>query len=131
MGSPLIAACGNDCSKCPKYTSKSLNELQKAAELWYKLGWSDKITSPEETKCSGCSPSRKLCGIVNCLNEHHLQKCIQCSELPCEKINALIQSNKETKNKCEGLCSDSEYEVLHKAFFEKEANLRKLGIGRK
>ena len=121
----MIAPCGNDCNICPKYTTKSSEELQKAAKLWYRIGWSDKITSPEKTKCSGCSSSRKLCGLINCLNERNLCNCNQCSEFPCEKIDALIQSNKDTQIKCKEMCSDSEYKILHKAFFEKETNLRK------
>jgi len=121
----MIAPCGNDCSLCPKYTAKTPDELQNAAELWYRIGWNDRIEPFEKVKCSGCSPNRKLCGIVNCLNERNLQKCNKCIEFPCEKIYTLIQSNKETALKCKEVCSDSEYEILHKAFFEKEENLRK------
>ena len=61
VDNPMIAPCGNDCNVCPKYTAKSSDDLLKAAKLWYRLGWSDKITSPEETKCSGCSSSRRTC----------------------------------------------------------------------
>ena len=121
----MIAPCGNDCSLCPKYTAKTPDELQKVAKLWHRIGWSDRIEQPENMKCSGCSPSRKLCGIVNCHNERNLQKCNKCMEFPCEEIDTLIQSNKEDIIKCKEVCSDSEYGILHKAFFEKEGNLRK------
>ena len=120
----MIAPCGNDCSICPKYTAKTSDELQKAAELWYRIGWSDKITSPEKTKCSGCSPSRILCAIIKCHIERQINKCNLCLEFPCEKLNTLIQGNENLKIKCKEICSDSEYKILHKAFFEKETNLR-------
>ena len=45
MGMPtekVLAACGNDCSFCPRYVSppyeKTEEELHHTAELWKKIG---------------------------------------------------------------------------------------------
>ena len=122
----LIMPCGDNCAACPRHTAQTEDELQKAAELWYKLGWSDEIMPLERVKCIGCA-GHYLCsyGLKECLQQRGLEKCNQCSEFPCEKIDAMLQKSNDFRMKCRELCSDSEYAVLHKAFFEKEANLRK------
>lgn len=39
----IIAACGNDCSACPRYVAppyeKSDEELKYTAELWLEIGY--------------------------------------------------------------------------------------------
>lgn len=121
-----ITPCGDDCSICPRYTAQSSDELRKVAELWYRVGLRDRIVSPEEMKCSGCS-GHKLCsyGLYDCLNERCIQKCNQCTDFPCDKINKMLNKTKEYENRSKELCSDEEFIILKKAFFEKEDNLRK------
>ena len=121
----IITPCGDDCSICPKYTAQTLEESKKVAELWYKVGWRDKVASPKEMKCLGCS-SHKSCGygLIDCLKERNIQKCNQCDDFPCDKINKMLQKTKEYENRCRELCSDTEFMILKKAFFEKEANLK-------
>ena len=50
-----IAACGNDCSACPRYVAhpyeKTEEELQHTAELWMKIGYRDHIVTNEEISC--------------------------------------------------------------------------------
>ena len=122
----IIAPCGDDCSVCPKYTAQSNEELQRVAELWCRAGWRDKIVSPEEVKCSGCSSYRSCTyGLIDCLNEKNIQKCNQCSDFPCEKIDRMPETTKQYEQPCREMCSDEEFIVLKKAFFEKEINLRK------
>ena len=120
----LIAPCGNNCVYCSRYTAKTNEELQRAAELWFKVGWSEKIFSSEEVKCSGCSNHRILCTLINCLNERNFQKCNQCSDFPCDKIKKMLERSKEYEKQCKELCSDIELMLLKKAFFEKEENLK-------
>ena len=56
----IIAACGNDCSACPRYVAhpyeKTEEELQHTAELWMKIGYRDHIVTNEEISCTGCKP---------------------------------------------------------------------------
>lgn len=122
----LIMPCGDNCITCPRYTAQTNEELQKVAELWYRIGWTDTIASPEEIKCNGCS-SHKSCtyGLIDCINKHDIQKCNQCLDFPCDKIDKMLQRTKQYQEKCERVCSESEFKVLNKAFFEKEVNLRK------
>lgn len=56
----IIAACGNDCSVCPRYIThpyeKTDEELRHTAELWMKIGYRDYIVTNEEISCTGCKP---------------------------------------------------------------------------
>ena len=58
MSERILAACGNDCSVCPRYIKepyvKTEIELAHTAELWYKIGYRDYIVTNEEISCTGC-----------------------------------------------------------------------------
>lgn len=60
--------------------------------------------------------------LQNCGTVH---KCNQCNEFPCGKINAMLERSAEYKKKCKEVCTEQEYIILEKAFFEKENNLKK------
>lgn len=68
-----------------------------------------------------------LCGdnCMECAKEHGVDKCNQCEEFPCIKITDMLKRSAEYKNRCREVCSEQEYIVLEKAFFEKEKNLIK------
>ena len=51
-----ITLCGDNCTKCPRYKAHSAEELKAVAELWYKIGWRDKIVSNKEI----CSPTEYI-----------------------------------------------------------------------
>lgn len=121
-----ITLCGDNCIECPRYNVHSEEELAAVAELWYRVGWRDRIVSNEEIRCTGCS-FHKQCTyqLVECTKAHHVQKCNQCSEFPCEKIQDMLERSAEYQKRCKEVCSEKEYAVLEKAFFEKERNLRK------
>lgn len=121
-----ITLCGDNCMECPRYHAHSMEELQRVAELWYRMGWRDHVVSEEEIKCDGCS-SHKQCTyqLVECTKDHKVEKCNQCREFPCEKIESMLRRSGEYQERCKVVCSQAEYEMLEKAFFEKENNLRK------
>ena len=54
-----------------------------------------------------------------------MNKCNQCGEFPCEKISGMLECSKEYQKRCKEVCSGAEYDMLEKAFFDKENNLRK------
>lgn len=121
-----ITLCGDNCNFCPRYNAKTEADLQKVAELWYRVGWRDCVVSNEEIKCTGCS-SHKKCTyeLVKCTKNRNVEKCNQCKNFPCDKINVMLSRSKEYKNICKEICSSEEYQMLEKAFFEKEENLKK------
>ena len=121
-----ITLCGDNCNFCPRYNAKTEADLQKVAELWYRVGWRDCVVSNEEIKCTGCL-SHKKCTyeLVECTKNHNVEKCNQCDNFPCDKINLMLSRSKEYKNICKEICSPDEYKTLEKAFFEKEKNLEK------
>ena len=100
-----ITLCGDNCIACPRYNAHSKEELRQVAELWYRVGWRDHI--------------------VECTKEHNVDKCNQCAEFPCEKISSMLERSKEYQKRCNEVCTDAEYEMLEKAFFDKENNLKK------
>lgn len=87
-----ITLCGDDCLQCPRYLAKTNDELEKVAELWFRIGWRDKIISIDEIKCSGCG-SHKQCTyhLVECTKDNHVEKCNQCPQFPCYKIDDMLQ----------------------------------------
>lgn len=121
-----ITLCGDNCVACPRYNAHSDEELKKAAQLWYRIGWRDSVVSKEEIACSGCS-SHKQCTyhLVECVKEHQVEKCNQCDEFPCQKISDMLTRSGEYQKKCREVCTKQEYVALEKAFFDKENNLRK------
>ena len=121
-----ITLCGDNCLVCPRYNAKSDEELKKVAELWYRVGWRNTVVSNAEISCLGCS-SHKQCTyrLVECIQEHNVKKCNQCRKYPCEKINHMLIRSEEYKRNCKIKCSHEEYNILEKAFFEKEINLAK------
>ena len=121
-----ITLCGDNCIYCPRYNAKSDDELEKVAELWYRIGFRDKIVSNDEIKCDGCSSHKKCTyNLVECTHNHNVEKCNMCSEFPYDKKNDMLKRSKEYQKKCREVCSEEEYKTLEKAFFDKENNLRK------
>lgn len=121
-----ITLCGDNCIYCPRYNARTDDELKRVAELWYKVGWRDRVVSNDEIKCTGCS-SHKQCTyhLVECTAEHGVAKCNQCGEFPCKKIADMLKRSEEYQQKCRGVCTEEEYTALEKAFFDKENNLKK------
>jgi len=124
--SDKITLCGDNCIYCPRYNAHTDDELKHIAELWYKVGWRDRVVSNEEIKCTGCS-SHKQCTyqLVDCTKEHGVTKCNQCGEFPCRKISDMLKRSEAYQKKCREVCTAEEYAALEKAFFDKENNLRK------
>ena len=124
----ILAACGNDCSACPRYTAhpyeKSEEELHRTAELWMKIGYRDHVVSNEEISCTGCKPEN-WCRyhIVKCCEEKGIKACSSCQEYPCDNIRECFEVTGSFEPQCRKVCSDREYAVMKKAFFEKEINL--------
>lgn len=121
-----ITLCGDNCIYCPRYNAHTDDELKRVAELWYKVGWRDRVVSNEEIKCTGCS-SHKQCTyqLVDCTREHSVAKFNQCGEFPCGKISDMLKCSEAYQKKCREVCTAEEYADLEKAFFDKENNLKK------
>lgn len=112
-----ITLCGDNCIECPRYNAHSDEELKKVAELWYKVGWRDTVVSNEEISCTGCS-SHKQCTyqLVECTQQHNVQKCNQCDQFPCQKITDMLKRSTQYQKTCKEICLEAEYIMLEKAF---------------
>ncbi|WP_297957926.1 nitroreductase family protein [uncultured Ruminococcus sp.] len=124
----IIAACGNDCSACPRYIAhpyeKTEEELRHTAELWLKTGYRDRIVSNDEISCNGCKPEN-WCRykVIKCCEGKAIGNCSECPEFPCDNMKECFAVTKSFEPKCREVCTDSEYEQMKTAFFEKEKNL--------
>lgn len=120
----IIAACGNDCSVCPRHLPKSEDELRRTAELWYKIGYRDHVVTPDEISCEGCKVTN-WCryNVIKCVTERNIKNCGQCDEYPCANIKECFEVTMSFAPACKATCSDEEYATLEKAFFEKKQNL--------
>ena len=124
----IIAACGNDCSACPRYVKhpyeKTEAELRHTAELWMKIGYRNHVVSNVEISCTGCKPEN-WCRyhVAKCCNEHGIGTCGECREYPCERIQECFAVTKSFEQKCREACTEAEFRQLEQAFFEKETNL--------
>ena len=124
----ILAACGNDCSVCPRYTAppyeKTGEELQHTAELWMKIGYRDHVVTNDEIACSGCRPENRCrYRVIKCCAEKGIKTCAACPAYPCETMRECFAVTRSFEPKCREVCSDAEYEILKRAFFEKEQNL--------
>ena len=124
----IIAACGNNCAACPRYTAhpyeKTDEELHHTAELWMRIGYRDHVVTNEEIACYGCKPEN-WCRyrVIKCCEDHGIKTCGECSEYPCDNIRECFAVTKSFEPMCRQVCTDDEYKRLEKAFFEKEKNL--------
>jgi len=129
----MIAACGNDCAFCPRYNKepylKTENELAHTAELWCKIGYRDHIVTNEEISCTGCKED-KWCryNVVKCTSDKNIENCGQCSQYPCDNIKECFEVTKSFEPYCKQVCTEGEYALMSKAFFEKEKNLNKIKV---
>lgn len=121
-----ITLCGDNCLECPRYLARTNSELEKVAELWFRVGWRDRIVPIDEIRCFGCT-SHKHCTyhLVECIKENNVEKCNQCSRFPCYKIKDMLRRSNEYEKKCREVCTDEEYQMLKLSFFNKEENLQK------
>jgi len=125
-----MACCGDDCNYCPRYTGTINNDkdmLNRAAEIWYKIGWRGRILSPDEMKCYGCL-SVKNCayGIKECCEKKKIDNCGYCSEMPCGSLKEAIKRVKKFEKISKTLLPEEEYEIFEMAFWTKEERLRRI-----
>lgn len=117
----MITLCGDNCIECPRYNAHTDEGLRSVAELWYKVGWRMSIVSNEEISCSGCS-SHKQCNyqLVECTKEPYLDKCNQCKEFSCVKIEKMWNVLLTIIESVGEVCSQQAYISLEKAFLIKK-----------
>ena len=129
----ILAACGNDCSACPRYITppyeKTEEELRHTSMLWLRIGYRDHIVSNAEISCSGCRPEN-WCRyhVVKCCVDKGIKTCAECADYPCTNMKECFETTKSFEPTCRQVCTEEEYEQLKKAFFEKEKNLGEMTI---
>ena len=103
---------------------KTDEELRHTAELWLKIGYRDHLVTNEEISCTGCKPEN-WCRyrVTKCCEDKGISNCSECVDYPCANMKECFEITKSFEPKCREVCTDSEFEQLKKAFFEKEENL--------
>ncbi len=123
----LIAACGNDCTHCPRFIASANNdadELMAVAGLWYRCGFRATVVSAEEIKCYGCktSPSCRY-EIRECVNDHQIENCGQCKDYPCGRIKQAFKRTALFAQVLRDKLSPTEFQSFSDAFWCKRDNL--------
>lgn len=121
--------CGDVCNYCPRYIatqSGNKDKLNEVAILWHKAGARPKILTPEEMLCHGCFP-HKACqfGIAQCASEKGIRHCGECSEYPCPILKSRFDLIPQLSEDWKKVCTKEEYDLVHKAFWQKKENLDK------
>jgi hypothetical protein len=124
--------CGDICDHCPRYRatlSSNRAELERVAILWHKAGSGPKVLPPEEMICHGCSPEKKCpFGFAQCASGKGLSNCGECILYPCPNLQARFDMIPSLSQQWKQVCTDQEYELVHKAFWQKKENLDKARV---
>lgn len=121
----MIGICGDNCGYCPRYRATqngSKVELEKARELWERLGLRDHDFPVEDMACRGCFPENK-CAYAElraCVNAKGHENCGLCDEYPCKRIISVFKKSEKLKSHAAKVCTQEEMDILNKAFFSKK-----------
>jgi hypothetical protein len=126
----IISVCGDVCSECPRYKATKrdrIDELEKVAQLWYKLGFRDRVVGIEEIKCTGCN-KKPDCGygLTTCEHLKGLDNCGECELFPCPKFDEVFTKMEKGNEVCKLNCSANDYVIFKKAFFSKKEILAEI-----
>ncbi len=101
----LIAVCGLDCTDCDIRRVPTDADAAQRIVGWFKdMGWLKEDEGVTEILarrmyCKGCRGDRSLhwsadCWILHCcVDEHGLQHCSECAELPCDRLREWAAGN--------------------------------------
>lgn len=128
--STIISVCGDCCSECPRYLAtlnNSSTELERVAQLWFRLGFRDRVVSADEIKCNGCQKKPDCSyGLTNCEHLIGKENCGECKFFPCAKFNAIFKKSDLGDETCKLKCNADEYLQLKRAFFNKKETLSEI-----
>ena len=129
---PMIAPCGNDCAECPRRLatlSGNALSLAYAANLWFRLGFLDRVASNAEIACRGCPPPNPCRHeIAECARERNASTCGACAESEgCARISAALARAARHAITFRSKCTRAEYATLDRAIFRKRENLARRG----
>ena len=121
----MMGICGDNCAYCPRYIATQNGrkiELEKAKDLWVRLGLIDHNFPVEDMACHGCMPENdcvyaKLCA---CVSEKGNKNCGSCEDYPCKLMNSVFDRSEKLKSHAAKVCTQEEMDMLQKAFFSKK-----------
>lgn len=121
----MIAICGDNCACCPRYLATQTeqeSELEKARQLWIRLGFRDKHFPLEAMACTGCQPENPCAyaELRECVDQQAVENCGFCDTYPCEKINRVFDRSDMLMEQAKKICTKEEIDLLKKAFFYKK-----------
>ena len=126
----IISVCGDVCSECPRYKATKndrIDELEKVAQLWYTMGFRDRVVNIEEIKCTGCNKKPNcIYGLTTCEHLVEIDNCGECELFPCPKFDEVFKKTDKGDEVCKLNCSVDDYAVLKNAFFSKKEILSEI-----
>jgi hypothetical protein len=80
-----IAPCGIDCFNCEVYETNITDDTRQKFAALVNL-------SPDKVSCKGCRVQDGCrlhwgrCDTLECVKEHNLEFCFECTKFPCEML---------------------------------------------
>ncbi|MCP4668788.1 MAG: DUF3795 domain-containing protein [Deltaproteobacteria bacterium] len=123
-----IGICGDDCGLCPRYVATKSGDMEKLKEvalLWKRVGWRDRISSPDDMMCTGCSTVTwcRYDDLRTCAKDNALDNCGECDSYPCRKILQVFEQTASYANACKDVFSKDDFDIFHRVFFSKKERL--------
>jgi len=127
----MITKCGDNCTYCPRYLATQDGreiELEKAKELWTRLGLKGHDLSVENMACHGCKPQNDCAypELRACVTAKAYDNCGLCDEYPCILTKSVFDKSGKLEAHAKQVCAHWEMELLRKAFFSKKENLDRI-----
>ena len=117
-GDWAVAYCGLNCAKCDMYEAAHGNKrLRDEIVKWFKEERNE-IIEPKQIRCEGCKGPLDVhwssdCKIMLCAKKKGVRYCFQCTDFPCDTLNAFA----------------SDGVSHHKRTIGNLKKMRKMGIG--
>ncbi len=102
----IVSCCGIMCGECPVYIATERNDDSIRKYLAMQYTQSGAAFYPKDINCQGCrslsadhNKFGKACEIRRCCKEKKVKICAECTEYPCAKIEELVPSDCEHRER--------------------------------
>ena len=97
------------------------SELERARDLWVRLGLRNPGFPVEDMACGGCMPGKEYAHtkLGACVSAKALENCGLCAEYTCGLIRDAFDASEALRRRATKVCIQDEMALLEKAFFSK------------
>jgi hypothetical protein len=127
-GPDLIGVCGDCCEACPRFLATVGDDpsgLERAKDLWVRLGLRTPDFPAEKLGCRGCGPTNDCAypELRACAYARSVANCGLCPEYPCGLVDAAFANSERLRPRVQAACDPRESAALETAFLAKKRRL--------